>query len=42
MEPNVSLNLEVEEIERRMPGGCSGSSSTRPHCTCPVRLDEDE
>jgi hypothetical protein len=34
----VGLNLEIEELERgRKPGGCSGSSSTSPLCTCPVR-----
>ena len=42
MEPNVSLNLEVEEIERASRPGCSGSSSTRPHCTCPVLPVDDE
>jgi hypothetical protein len=32
----VSLRLDVEEIENRSKPGCSGSSSTNPHCTCPV------
>ncbi len=31
------LCLEIEELEKgRKPGGCSGSSSTSPLCTCPV------
>ncbi len=35
--PTNGLLLEVEELERgRKPGGCSGSSSTSPLCTCPV------
>lgn len=33
----VPLNLEVEVIENRSKPGCSGSSSTNPLCTCPVR-----
>lgn len=36
--PN-SLVLEVEEIENRTKPGC-GSSSTFPHCTCPVLKPE--
>jgi len=35
MKKSVSLDLEVEEIEHRTRPGC-GSSSTSPHCTCPV------
>jgi hypothetical protein len=36
----LSLRLEVEELEKnRKPGGCSGSSSTSPLCTCPVGPD---
>jgi len=31
-----ALDLEVKEVERRRSPGCSGSSSTSPHCTCPV------
>lgn len=42
MEPNVSLDLEVVEIEHAGKPGCSGSSSTRPHCTCPVSVDDEE
>lgn len=33
------LDLEVEEVERKGGpggGGCTGSSSTNPRCTCPV------
>ncbi len=32
------LDLEVTEVERKSPAGCSGggSSSTNPRCTCPV------
>jgi hypothetical protein len=41
MENIVALDLEVVEIERASRPGCSGSSSTRPHCTCPVPVDED-
>jgi hypothetical protein len=29
------LDLEVEEVERFACVGC-GTSSTSPHCTCPV------
>jgi len=36
----TSLDLEVVEIERRTKGGCLGSSSTRPHCTCPVLAND--
>ncbi|MBZ5639104.1 MAG: hypothetical protein LAO51_10180 [Acidobacteriia bacterium] len=37
----IGLDLEVEELERgRKPGGCSGSSSTSPLCTCPVFAPE--
>jgi len=32
----VKLDLEVVEIEKGPRPGCSGSSSTSPHCTCPV------
>jgi hypothetical protein len=44
MEPNVVLDLEVEEIERAGRPGCGGggSSSTSPHCTCPVLVNEEE
>jgi hypothetical protein len=36
--PPMSLKLEVEEIEsREKHGGCSTSSTTSPHCTCPCR-----
>jgi len=31
----LPLDLEVKEVERRRRPGCS-SSSTFPHCTCPV------
>lgn len=37
-----ALDLEVVEIERRGKPGCSGSSSTRPHCTCPVLIGREE
>jgi hypothetical protein len=36
----TSLDLEVVEIERRTKGGCLNSSSTHPHCTCPVRMED--
>jgi len=32
----VELDLEVREVEKGPRPGCSGSSSTSPHCTCPV------
>ena len=36
--PIVSLDLEVEEIEKsRKPGGCVTSSSTSLLCTCPCK-----
>lgn len=31
----LPLDLEVREVERRRRPDC-GSSSTSPHCTCPV------
>jgi hypothetical protein len=39
----LPLDLEVREIERRRTPGCSGggSSSTSPHCTCPVVFPPD-
>jgi hypothetical protein len=36
----VPLDLEVREIERRRTPVC-GSSSTSPHCTCPVLFTPD-
>jgi len=42
MEPNIALDLEVVEIEHASRPGCSGSSSTRPHCTCPVSIEDEE
>jgi len=36
----VGLDLEVVEVEKGPKPGCSGSSSTNPHCTCPV-IDND-
>jgi hypothetical protein len=36
----VSLDLEVKEVERRRTPVC-GSSSTSPHCTCPVLFTPD-
>jgi hypothetical protein len=37
-----ALDLEVVEIERASKPGCTGSSSTRPHCTCPVPFEEEK
>ena len=39
----LPLDLEIREIERRRTPGCSGggSSSTSPHCTCPVVFPPD-
>ncbi|HKQ61644.1 MAG TPA: hypothetical protein VJS92_10135 [Candidatus Polarisedimenticolaceae bacterium] len=35
----LSLNLEVEELEKgRRPGGCQTSSTTSNLCTCPCYL----
>jgi hypothetical protein len=36
----LPLDLEVREIERRRRPDC-GSSSTSPHCTCPVLFTPD-
>jgi len=36
----LPLDLEVREIERRRTPVC-GSSSTSPHCTCPVLFTPD-
>jgi hypothetical protein len=36
------LDLEVVEVERGPKPGCSGSSSTNPHCTCPVISPDHE
>ncbi len=38
---SLPLNLEVREVERRRKPGCS-SSSTSPHCTCPVWVQTPE
>ena len=38
----VNLDLEVVEVERGPKPGCSGSSSTNPHCTCPVISPDHE
>jgi hypothetical protein len=39
----LPLDLEIREIERRRTPGCGGggSSSTSPHCTCPVVFPPD-
>jgi hypothetical protein len=37
---SLPLDLEVREIERRRRPDC-GSSSTSPHCTCPVLFTPD-
>jgi len=37
---SLPLDLEVHEIERRRRPDC-GSSSTSPHCTCPVLFTPD-
>jgi hypothetical protein len=39
----LPLDLEIREIERRRTPGCDGggSSSTSPHCTCPVVFPPD-
>jgi hypothetical protein len=39
----LPLDLEIREIERRRSPGCDGggSSSTSPHCTCPVVFPPD-
>jgi len=44
MEHNISLDLEVVEIERASKPGCGGggSSSTNPRCTCPVLMEDEE
>jgi hypothetical protein len=34
------LDLEVTEVERKRSPGCS-SSSTSPHCTCPVYFPDE-
>jgi hypothetical protein len=36
----VALNLEVVDVETRTRPGC-GSSSTSPHCTCPVGIETE-
>ena len=36
----LPLDLEVREVERRRRPDC-GSSSTSPHCTCPVLFTPD-
>ncbi len=35
-ETPVALDLEIVEIEKGIKGGCTGSSSTSPRCTCPI------
>jgi hypothetical protein len=35
---NENLDLEVVEVEKNSKPGCTGSSSTSPRCTCPVRV----
>jgi hypothetical protein len=35
---NENLDLEVLEVEKNSKPGCTGSSSTSPRCTCPVRV----
>jgi len=37
----LPLDLEVREVERRRRPDCGGSSSTSPHCTCPVVFTPD-
>jgi hypothetical protein len=39
---HIALDLEIVEIERGPKPGCSGSSSTSPHCTCPVLAQSEE
>jgi hypothetical protein len=41
MNPEWTLDLEIEELESKARPGCS-SSSTSPRCTCPVILDEGD
>jgi hypothetical protein len=31
---NLSLDLEVTEVESKLSRGCGNSSSTNPRCTC--------
>lgn len=38
--PEVTLDLEVQEIERKGRPGCN-SSSTSNRCTCPVLVSRD-
>jgi hypothetical protein len=36
---NVSLNLEIEDLEVHTDK-CCGSSTTLPFCTCPIRFTD--
>lgn len=36
---NVSLNLEIEDLETHKKP-CCGSSTTSPLCTCPIRFTD--
>ena len=36
---NVSLNLEIEDLETQQKP-CCDSSTTSPLCTCPIRLTD--
>jgi len=40
--PPVVLDLEVLELEFAAKPGCGSSSSTHPHCTCPVFVTVDD
>lgn len=41
MNPEWSLELEIEELEAAAKPGCT-SSSTSPRCTCPVIINEND